>query len=121
VSQRPPAGRVWLFVYGTLRQGHAPAEVAPLLREARYLGAAELVGTLQQVGPHLGLVLDAERGARVPGELLELPEARLPAIDAYEGFEPERPARSLYLRTRVTARRDNGEEIECWTYVRGRP
>ena len=48
-------------------------------------------------------------------------EARLPALDDLEDYDPANEASSLYLRVRRTARlhRDGAadELVECWTYV----
>jgi len=112
-------GEGHLFVYGTLRPGWAPAALAKALAGARSLGPARVAGRLYDLGPHPGARLDGEPGDEIAGEVLALPEleARLADLDRYEGYRPEAPEASLYLRTRCDARLASGETIRCFVYV----
>jgi gamma-glutamylcyclotransferase (GGCT)/AIG2-like uncharacterized protein YtfP len=85
-----------LFVYGLLRPGFEGAE---LLGTARSLGAATTQGLLYDLGGFPGLVAG---DGRVQGELCEVAADRLPAIDAFEDYDPDDPAGSLYIRRTVT-------------------
>jgi gamma-glutamylaminecyclotransferase len=70
-----------LFVYGTLMAGEANAAE---LGGARFLGRARTTAsyTLYDLGPYPGLV--AGGSTAVDGELYDVPEERVPALDAFE-------------------------------------
>lgn len=80
-------GSVRLFVYGSLKRGARHHEE---LRGAAFLGEActEPGYVLLPLGEYLAL---ARGGAEpVTGELFEISEALLPALDAFEGEAYER-------------------------------
>src|SRR6476619_1131354 len=75
--------RVRLFVYGSLKRGGRHHDQ---LQGAVFLGEVETAAgyALEPVGEYLALV--ARAGARgVSGELFEISESRLPALDNFEG------------------------------------
>lgn len=111
-------GEGHLFVYGTLRSGRVPASIEPALAGARSLGPAHVAGRLYDLGAYPGARLGGAPGDEIEGEVLALPdlEARLEALDRYEGYRPEAPDASLYLRTRCDARLASGETIRCLVY-----
>ncbi len=86
------AGKIVLFVYGTLKRGG---------RNHRRLAGCEFVGNavtvpryaLVDLGPYPGLVTGE---LAVRGELWAVPADRLPALDAFEGVP------DLYTRGPVT-------------------
>ena len=105
-----------LFVYGSLRRT-APGRHHPLLRDARYVGAASISGSLYDLGRYSCIVRDSTR-RRVFGELYDLPgetaQRTLRALDRYEGAE--------FARQRVYATLRDGTRRAAWAYVlRGRP
>ena len=93
-----------LFVYGTLRRG-GPAEA--MLANCRFLGEAQISGSLYHLGRYPALVLDG-RGV-VHGELWMCSTETLSRLDTYEGV-----GHGLFHRVTVRA-----GERECWTYVAG--
>lgn len=94
-----------IFVYGTLRRG-GPAEA--LLRGCRWLGPAEVTGTLYDVGGRYpALVLEGATPVR--GEVWSGPDEALERLDEYEGVEE-----GLFRRVVVEI---GGEP--CWAYVAG--
>lgn len=81
--------RVLLFVYGSLkREGRHHGELggARFVAEARTAPGYGLV----PLGPYVALVEAPGRTAAVSGELFEVDEALLPALDEFEGDEYER-------------------------------
>lgn len=109
-----------LFVYGTLRAGQAPdglaGWLAPLARRR-----ATVAGRLLDLGAYPGAIL-LPAGADGPapaivGELIEVPRARLPELDRYEGYDPADPCRSLFLRERTEATLEGGRRLACWVYT----
>lgn len=83
-----------IFVYGSLKRGYALHE---LLEHQRYLGNAESVpcGRLFDLGSYPGLVAE-ESGYGVRGELYEVTEECLAALDEVEGV-----GEGLYERSRI--------------------
>ncbi len=110
-----------LFVYGTLRPGHAPARVAGWVATFIPQGAATVRGRLYDLGAYPGVVLDEEADT-VHGELFSLPDdpELLSRLDAYEDYRPREPAESLFLRVRTIATSQDGTSHECWIYVYNR-
>src|SRR5436190_18383391 len=80
--------REYLFVYGTLRTGLRPNEVAPLLSAIKLVGSATVRGRLYDLGEYPGVVLEEGCGL-VIGELLEMSVSPTPlsALDSYEGVD----------------------------------
>ena len=111
-----------LFIYGTLRPGLAPAEVAPVVAQLHPVAEAHLRGTLYHLGHYPGLVLTPVTG-KVNGIVFELPpDAQiafklLAQLDLYEGFSPQSPADSLFLRVLHLVTLSTGELLTCWVYL----
>jgi gamma-glutamylcyclotransferase (GGCT)/AIG2-like uncharacterized protein YtfP len=105
-----------LFVYGSLKPGHANAHL--LERIGGTWQSATVVGTLSMVGWAAGegypaLTLDAS-GERVSGFVFSsenLP-AHWPALDAFEGED--------YARVLATATLADGRRVDAYVYVRNR-
>ena len=103
-----------LFAYGTLRPGHAPPEIAEVVRRLRDIGPATIAGRLLDLGAYPGVVPDPTATNRVDGRLLELPDdpGVLAALDTYEGCDA-----GLFVRATTLATRPDGEEVRCWVYL----
>src|SRR6185436_15278063 len=68
----PAAPMSFLFVYGTLLPGHAPAAMRDVVASLRPVGPATVRGRLYHLGAYPGLVLDAgDASGVVHGMLLE--------------------------------------------------
>jgi len=115
---RAPAGPVpGVFVYGTLRRGEErhPA----LLRHAVKGGeAATTAGTLLDLGPYPGLIVDGPGGS-VTGELYASadPDALFAELDEVETFRGFGVLGSLYRRALVRVRTTEPHATLAWTYV----
>jgi gamma-glutamylcyclotransferase (GGCT)/AIG2-like uncharacterized protein YtfP len=116
----------YLFCYGTLLRDTAPQSMASLCRRLPRLAHATVSGCLYDLGSYPGLILasgdlaDEHEGA-VRGEIVVVQCASdWLRLDAYEGVDHARPARSLYNRVRTMATTDGGESVECWVYVYNR-
>ncbi|HKJ23447.1 MAG TPA: gamma-glutamylcyclotransferase family protein [Myxococcota bacterium] len=107
------------FFYGTLRAGQPPpawaAWLEPLPRHP-----ATLPGRLLDLGAYPGALPGPESGAgagpAIVGELVAVPRERVPELDRYEGFAPEDPGASLFVRERARATAAGGERVACWVY-----
>jgi gamma-glutamylcyclotransferase (GGCT)/AIG2-like uncharacterized protein YtfP len=109
----------YLFVYGTLQPGRAPAEIAPIVRRLTAVGDGFVRGRLYDLGEYPGVVLD-ETGEKIPGKILRLPDAPevLKRLDEYEEFDVAQPEGSLFVRKEWPVTRGNGNrKLVCWIYV----
>jgi len=95
-----------IFVYGTLMRGERAHH---LLDSARYIGDYYLNDyAIYNLGSYPGIVYS--EGDRVLGEVYEITEEMLPAMDRYEGEG------SLYLRKSVVVS-NNMETISVFAYI----
>lgn len=99
-----------IFVYGALRKG---ASNDWRMKEARWLGAAEVTGTLVKVDWYPGLVL-GERGI-VHGEVYEVGAGLLQELDEFEGIGPGEERNGEYHRIPVEVVL-NDETVQVWIY-----
>jgi gamma-glutamylcyclotransferase (GGCT)/AIG2-like uncharacterized protein YtfP len=111
--------QVPLFVYGSLRRGHAGHPVLSSTG-ATFLGTGTVAGRVGEQKGHPALRLDAT-AATTPGELWALPEpadAALATLDAYEDFRGHGAPGSLYHRAlaRITPE-PAGLPRLAWLYV----
>ena len=103
-----------LFVYGTLRKGF------PLHRylsgQARFIGAGTIRGILYDLGEYPGVV-HSENG-EVQGELYELETGAklLSKLDRVEGFRPEDPKNSLFIRSLTEVTLPDKKTTKAWAY-----
>ena len=109
----------YLFVYGTLLDGAAPAAMEAVCRRLRRCGPAVVFGTLYDLGSYPGIVLEGDK--LVSGEVVGVSSASMwLRLDTYEGFDRANPERSLYRRERTRATLADGEAVDCWVYVYNR-
>lgn len=111
----------YLFVYGTLRSIFGGPMHRELVGRAHATGTGWVTGKLFDTGRYPAAVLTASPDERVHGELYtikpELTSELLDLLDCYEGYYPESPERSLFLRQRVQVTQENGETVPAWIYV----
>src|SRR5689334_11772842 len=94
-----------LFVYGTLKQGFSNHDA--FLKEAEYLGEADIKGTLLDLKYFPGYVSDGD--GIVHGELYRITKGQLVSIDHLEG--------AGFLYDRVIVEATTPKEIrKVWTY-----
>lgn len=76
-----------LLAYGTLREGRKSAVI-------------HIPGRLYNLGWFPGLVLDRSEdpSSFVTCEVLEVDDDKLRMLDSYEGYDPDDPENSLYIR-----------------------
>jgi gamma-glutamylcyclotransferase (GGCT)/AIG2-like uncharacterized protein YtfP len=106
-----------LFVYGTLRRGE---ERHPVLARHDAAGgeAATTIGTLLDLGPYPGLIVDGAKDS-VAGELYHVSDldALFAGLDAIETFRGFGAPGSLYRRAIVRVRLANSGSALAWTYI----
>jgi gamma-glutamylcyclotransferase (GGCT)/AIG2-like uncharacterized protein YtfP len=110
-----------ILLYGTLRSGHAPREIADAVSRLRRIGAGMVRGRWYDLGAYPGVVLE-EQGAEVLGEVYAVPDAEtLARMDAYEGFHAGDTVGSLFLRVKTVVTMEGGGSEACWVYVYNGP
>ncbi len=107
-----------VFVYGTLKRGfpnHRYMTGATFIAEARTADAYPLVVGGAWFTPYL--IPDKGAGHHVKGEVWDVPDALMPALDELESVHLP----NGYRRHRIPVLLDgSGERTEAWTYFRER-
>ncbi len=108
----------YLFAYGTLQPGSAPGEIAEAAAKLRVIGRGFVYGELYDLDGYPGAVPDSNSKNRIAGMVLELPsdESILRQLDEYEGYDPEAPETSEFVRVWQTVELAGGGTLECWMY-----
>ena len=109
----------YLFVYGTLRQAVGHPLLGALRERAKWEGRARFPGHLYDLGPYPAAVPDGTGASQVVGELYRLtePGPLLEVLDAYEGCDPDDPARGDYRRELQPVEREDGPPCSAWVYL----
>ncbi len=112
----------YLFTYGTLQPGHAPAAIASAAAQLQPIGEGHVHGTLYDLGRYPGAVLEENSERKVYGTVYALPgdPTILTRLDDYEECIPNAPALSEYLRILHPVELATGEMLACWVYVYNR-
>jgi gamma-glutamylcyclotransferase (GGCT)/AIG2-like uncharacterized protein YtfP len=113
-SQREETVALIVFVYGTLRQGDSRNGI---LHESACLSLnATLKGyEMYDLGAFPAII--KQKGSQVQGELYQIDEETLKALDYIEGHRPANPESSFYRRVAVQAQTEEGESLPCFTYI----
>ena len=113
----------YLFAYGTLQPGLAPAKIAETAARLRPVGEGFICGELVQLDGYPGAVPDPDSKNRIIGIVLELPdeESVLRQLDEYEGYDPDALDESEFIRVRIAVEMHDGGTLECWIYLYNRP
>ncbi len=108
----------YLFAYGSLQPGFAPEEVAEAAAKLRPVGQGFVYGELYELHGYPGAVPDPRSKNRIRGTVLELPEDTgvLSQLDEFEGYDPEDPETSEFVRVQHAVELSGGGTLECWIY-----
>ncbi|MGA2906236.1 MAG: gamma-glutamylcyclotransferase family protein [Terracidiphilus sp.] len=108
----------FIFAYGTLQPGLAPTKIARLAAKLRPVGEGSVRGLLYDLGGYPGAIADPTAEGRIFGTVMEMPqdESVLERLDLYEGFDPNAPETSEYIRERQAVELKTGRTVECWFY-----
>ena len=101
-----------------MQPGHAPARIALAAAKLRPVSKGFVYGVLYDLGGYPGAVPDLRTKNRISGTVLELPEDAgvLRELDVYEGFDPEAPEASEFVRVQQLVEMSEGGAVECWFY-----
>ncbi len=113
----------YLFVYGTLRRGFSHRMANVLAQDAEFVGLGTVQGRLYDLGSYPGVTLSLRTTDNVLGDVYKLRSRNqtLARLDRYEGYDPARPTRSLYVRKSVPISMTDGRSIQAWVYLYNRP
>jgi gamma-glutamylcyclotransferase (GGCT)/AIG2-like uncharacterized protein YtfP len=116
---RPVADLV--FFYGTLMAGFDRRRRAGIDAKLSFIGRGAIRAALFDVGLYPAAVPDPD--GQVWGELYAMsdPPAVLAALDDIEGYTPEHPEQSLYIRHQSDVRRPDGTNAPAWVYFYNAP
>lgn len=108
----------YLFAYGTLQPGLAPAKIAETAAKLRPVSEGFICGELIQLDGYPGAVPNPDSKNRITGGVLELPddESILRQLDEYEGYDSETPQTSEFVRVKQMVQLSDGGALECWIY-----
>lgn len=106
-----------LFVYGSLMRGMERTAFMNNPDKARFVAPGETRGTLYNLGAFPGMK-EGNNGSVVHGEVYALldPQTFFETLDLIEGYWPEQPERSLYVRKLVNVSTPEGEK-SAWAYI----
>jgi gamma-glutamylcyclotransferase (GGCT)/AIG2-like uncharacterized protein YtfP len=109
----------FLFAYGTLQPGLAPADIAPLVAKLEFIGNGFTHGLLYDLGRYAGAILDICSQHTIAGTVFQLPEDPqfLRTLDAFEEYDPAAPEQSPYRRTLCPVVLATGNTLQCWVYA----
>ena len=111
----------FVFVYGTLLPGLAPAVIADVVATLRVVGPGTVPGRLYHLVAYPGCILDEGCDTLIHGQVLEIPDqAVLERLDWYEGYAAHDDAGSLFLRTVCDVTLASGGQVRSWLYVYNR-
>ena len=110
-----------VFFYGTLMAGFDRRRRAGIDDKLRYIGRGAIAGALFDLGLYPALV--AATDGRVWGEVYEMTDAPvvLAALDDIEGYRPDDPDSSLYLRAQTEVTLPDGSQAQAWAYFYNAP
>ena len=110
-----------VFFYGTLMAGFDRRRRAEIDNKLAYVGRGSISAALFDLGIYPAAVPDPE--GRVWGEVYDVldPRTVLPALDEIEGYTPDHPDQSLYVRSQVTVALPDGAESTAWVYFYNAP
>jgi gamma-glutamylcyclotransferase (GGCT)/AIG2-like uncharacterized protein YtfP len=116
-----PSVRDLVFFYGTLMAGFDRRRRAGIDSKLTYLGRGSIQASLFDLGIYPVAVPSTD--GLVWGELYETGDAPtvLAALDDIEGYRPEDPDRSLYVRSRAAVTLPERHSESAWVYFYNAP
>ncbi len=83
------------------------------------IGSGTIAGVLHDLGEYPAVTLDGQKNQRVKGEVFALPDdpEMMQQLDDYEGYLPDDPSNSLFIRTKHLVTLDDGTRRFCWVYT----
>jgi gamma-glutamylcyclotransferase (GGCT)/AIG2-like uncharacterized protein YtfP len=110
-----------VFFYGTLMAGFDRRRRAGIDSHLAYIGRGSISAALFDLGLYPAAV--PSNDGRVWGEVYDITDAAtvLAALDDIEGYRPDDPDRSLYVRSEVDVILADGAPARAWVYFYNAP
>jgi gamma-glutamylcyclotransferase (GGCT)/AIG2-like uncharacterized protein YtfP len=110
-----------VFFYGTLMAGFDRRRQAGIDSKLTYIGRGSIRAALFDLGIYPAAVPAPD--GRVWGEVYEASDLDpvLAALDHIEGFTPDHPDRSLYIRGETDVMLPDGTQARAWVYFYNAP
>jgi gamma-glutamylcyclotransferase (GGCT)/AIG2-like uncharacterized protein YtfP len=110
-----------VFFYGTLMGGFDRRRRAGIDDKLRFVDRGSIRGALFDVGLYPAAVPSPD--GKVWGEVYEMADAGavLAALDEIEGYRPDDPDRSLYIRAQAEVDLLDGSGSQAWVYFYNAP
>jgi len=110
-----------VFVYGTLMAGFDRRRRAGIDTRMRFVGRGWIAAALYDLGLCPAAVPAPD--CRVAGEVYEVVDdpSVLAKLDEIEGYRPNDPDTSLYVRAQTTVTLENGAQDSAWVYFYNAP
>jgi gamma-glutamylcyclotransferase (GGCT)/AIG2-like uncharacterized protein YtfP len=107
----------YLFIYGTLMSGDAPAEIARAVRKLRLVGDGWTAGRLYAFDHYPGAIFSSGP-SKVVGQVYELAGGMnlLRKLDVFEEFDERNPGRSLFVRKKRMVWLEDRRHLLAWVY-----
>ena len=111
----------FVFFYGTLMAGFDRRRRAGMDAKLTYVGRGSIQAWLFDLGLYPAAIPASD--GRVWGEVYEVADstAVLAALDEIEGYRPDDPDRSLYVRSRAAVTLPDGTQRTAWAYFYNAP
>lgn len=90
--------RIFVFVYGTLREG---GHYHRLMGDSKLVGHGCAPGELYSLGAYPGAKFDVDSESNIFGEIYQVTKEVLDTLDTLEGYYPGHPERSMYNRVEL--------------------
>lgn len=110
-----------VFVYGTLMGGFDRRRRVGIETRMAFVGRGWISAALYDLGLFPAAI--PARDSRVWGEIYEIEDdpSVLAKLDEIEGFRPDEPDSSLYVREEATVTLDSGAVDTAWVYFYNAP
>jgi pyruvate carboxylase len=111
-----------VFFYGTLMTPFNRPGRQRVTPKLSFTGRGRIRAALFDLGIYPAAV-PSDDGSQVWGEVYEILDAPavLDALDEIEGFRPNEPAHSLYLRKPIDVAMEDGRVLQAWAYFYNAP
>jgi gamma-glutamylcyclotransferase (GGCT)/AIG2-like uncharacterized protein YtfP len=110
-----------IFVYGTLMAGFDRRRRAGIDTRMKFVGRGWIGAALYDLGLFPAAIPAPD--SRVAGELYEVVDdpSVLAKLDEIEGYRPNEPDTSLYMRAKAPVTLDDGRQDTAWVYFYNAP
>ena len=117
----PPVGD-HVFFYGTLMAPFNRPGRQRITSKLTFIGRGSIRAALFDLGIYPAAI-PSDDDSRVWGEVYQTSELAtvLAVLDEIEGYRPNEPDRSLYMRVRADLSLEDGRVMEAWTYFYNAP